>query len=75
MSKKSNAKTINGIRRYTCKRCGKPVEISHYKWRQLPTEDKRLCPDCSTRKNTPIGRGNAPLSPYSGFGDFLLGRF
>lgn len=68
MAKKRSTKTgTDGIRRYTCRHCGKAVEIGRTKWRKLKQEDKRLCPACAERKNRP------PEPHYCGYGPYNFG--
>lgn len=42
-------KTINGIRIYICKRCGKETSENIYKWKQKPQSQKNICGECITR--------------------------
>lgn len=44
--KKTNAKTVGGIRYYTCKRCGESVAMSTWDWKKLKPDHKRMCKNC-----------------------------
>lgn len=45
------ARTVDGIRIYTCKLCGKEERLNLYNWRKKPEKSKNICTKClNTRK-------------------------
>lgn len=59
-------KTVNGIRIFNCKRCGKEERINIYKWRKRPQKDKNICSACIERRihAARAARERAEYGPY-----------
>lgn len=70
------ARTIDGIRIYTCKLCGKEECLNLYNWRKKPEKSKNICTKClntrKTQQQVAQERARFASGYDSYFGHFIL---